>query len=231
MGTKTGVRLRPSVERERLYRLALHLGDEGLSYKQIMKRIEAEQGVRLRKSHLSGWITGRHRPFGYVRAFDASQCAELAYVIGVMMGDASMSVTRNYDYKIKLRVTDKEFAEEFSRCLSVILSRTPPRVRWHEKTRLAHAWHTGLSSLLLQNFLRQDLKQLTPTIQHCHSCESAFLRGFFDSEGCISGLRLTVSNGDLDKLEFVCKLLDSPGDNYNRSTSHKRKGWSGFYRR
>lgn len=208
MGTRSGVKLRPTAERDKLYHLVLELRKEGFSYNQIIRKVEAEHGVRLRKSHIYGWTTGKHRPFGYVRAFDATPRPELAYIIGVKMGDASMSVNKRYSYMIKLRVTDKEFAEEFSMCLSVILGRSAPRVKWHEKT---HAWHTQLSSLLLQSFLRQDLAHLTPSIEHCRLCKAAFLRGFFDSEGSVIARRLTVYNGDLDKLELVRRLLLSLG--------------------
>jgi intein-encoded DNA endonuclease-like protein len=205
---RIGVKLRPTIEREKLYRLVLELRKEGLTYNQIIRKIESEHEAKLRKSHISDWISGKHRPFGYVRAFDPTPRRELAYVIGVKMGDASMSVNKNHNYMVKLKVIDKDFAVEFSRCLSVILGRNPPRVNWHEKT---HAWRTELSSLLLQNFLGQDLRALTSTIEHCADCKGAFLRGFFDSEGSISGRSLLVYNGDLDKLEFVCLLLSSLG--------------------
>jgi len=208
MGSKPGVRKRPTLEREALYRLVLELRQEGLSYGAIVERIQAERGVTLRKSHISGWINGKHKPFGYVTLFDPSPRAELAYVIGVTLGDGSTSSNRSYSHKIKLRVIDREFAAEFARCLGVLLRRNPPSVKWREKTG---SWYTEVSSLLLQKFLRQDLRSLMPTIEHCPSCIGAFLRGFFDSEGSITARRLTVYNGDLDKLEFVCKLMTSLG--------------------
>jgi DNA endonuclease len=220
MGSELGHRLRPTVEREKLYNLVLELRKEGLSYNAIIERVRAEQGVTLRKSHVSEWVNGKHKPFGYVRAFDAKPCPELAYVIGVKMGDASTSVG-HYNYMIKLRVIDKEFAEEFSRCLGVILSRSAPRVRWHEKT---HAWHTELSSLLLQNLLRRDLKDLVPIIKHCQRCEGAFLRGFYDSEAGFSGRSLRVSNGHEDVLVLVCELLDSLGIEHTGVHLSKRAG-------
>jgi intein-encoded DNA endonuclease-like protein len=151
-------------------------------------------------------VNGRHNPFGYVRAFDPTPRVELAYVIGVMLGDASMSTNRSYSHMIKLRVIDREFAGEFARCLGALLGRVPPRVKWRERT---HPWYTQVSSLLLQKFLRQSLKSLMPSIQHCQACKAAFLRGFFDSEGSISARNLTVYNGDLEKLEYVCRLLGS----------------------
>jgi intein-encoded DNA endonuclease-like protein len=76
VGSKRGVKKRPTTERDRLYRLVLSLREDGFSYNQIIERVEVETGVTLRKSHISGWISGKHRPFGYVRAFDASPCAD-----------------------------------------------------------------------------------------------------------------------------------------------------------
>lgn len=206
MPSRAGVRLRPTVERERLYRLVLELRKEGLSYSKIISKIQADQGVTLRKSHISEWVNKKHEPFGYVRLFEPTPCPELAYITGVKLGDASMSVTKNHTYIIKLRVIDKEFAEEFARSLSVVLKRDPPHVRWHEKT---HAWHVDVSSILLQNFLKQALSQLRPTIEHCDACKGAFLRGFFDSEGSINGRKLVVYSGDVDKLELVLQLLEA----------------------
>lgn len=178
-------------------------------YSQIIKRVENQQSVRLRKSHVSGWINGKHKPFGYVRAFNAVPTPELAYIIGVRLGDASMSVSKSYNYKIKLRVIDKEFAQEFSQCLSFVLGRSPPRVKWHEKT---HSWHTELSSLLLQNFLRRPLDELKQTIEHNDACAAAFLRGFFDSEGWVYRFQLGVVNTDKILLLYVSHLLESRFD-------------------
>ena len=78
VGSKLGVRKRPTIEREKLYRFVLDLRREGLSYNAIIRRVETERGVRLGKSHISDWISGKHEPFGYVRAFDPTPRVELA---------------------------------------------------------------------------------------------------------------------------------------------------------
>ena len=70
MVSRAGVKLRPTVEREKLYRLVLQLRKEGLSYNKIIRKVQADHGVTLRKSHISGWINGKHNPFGYVTNFD-----------------------------------------------------------------------------------------------------------------------------------------------------------------
>ncbi len=204
---RSGVKLRPTQLRAELHLSVLELRREGLSYNQIITEVEKLFRVKLWKSHISGWVTGSHRPYGSVRVLNTNPNAELGYVIGVMMGDATMSVS-HFNYMIKLRVSDKEFAQEFARCLSVILRRTAPRVRWHEKTRL---WQTELSSLFLWQFLHQRLSKLAETIQHCDVCKGAFLRGFFDSEGSIRKRDLDISNGNLQSIQYVRTLLISLG--------------------
>ena len=182
--TRRGVKLRSTVEREKLYGIAMALRAEGLSYNAIIATVRKDHGVSLSKSNISGWVNGKHQPFGSVRAFDAKPCPELAYVIGVKWGDASTSVNRNHNHMIKLRVIDREFAEEFARCLSMVLGRSKPSVRWHQKTS---SWHTEVSSVLLQTFLRREPHELKDVVEHCRNCAGAFLRGFFDSEGWVYG--------------------------------------------
>lgn len=206
MGSRKGVKLRPTTEREKLRSLVLDLRKEGLSYNQIIAKISDEHGATLRKSHISGWVNGKHSPFGSVRPFDPHPSPELAYVIGVKMGDASLSTNRNHNYMIKLRVIDKEFAQEFSRCLSVILRRGPPPVKWRDKT---HSWYAGLSSLLLQSFLKKSLNELKQTIEYDDKCAAAFLRGFFDSEGWLYKVQFGVVNTNKEVLLYVSNLLTS----------------------
>ncbi len=199
---------RPVWERNELYEEVLKLRSQGLSYNKIIFAVELTTGVRLRKSHVSDWVNGKHRPFGYVRPFSVRPSAELAYVVGVKMGDASTSLTGDHNHRIKLRVTAKDFAEEFSRCLGMLLNREPPKVKWHEKTGL---WHTELNSVLLRRFLLQPIASLEVAVSHCGNCKGAFLRGFFDSEGCMHERSLTVYNGNHDSLNLVQAELRSLG--------------------
>ncbi len=187
MASRKGVRLRPTIEREKLYQSVLKLRREGLSYNQIIERIHLESGVSLNKSHISGWLNGKHRPFGYVRQFASTPCPELAYIIGVKWGDASTNTNKNHMHMIKLRVTDKDFAQEFSRCLSIVLKRSPPNVRWNERTQ---SWHVETSSLLLQNLLRLGIEArfrpfATATCAEVRSSEDSMtLKAQFRADHC-----------------------------------------------
>jgi len=131
--------------------------------------------------------------------------AELAYAIGVETGDASLNVKPGYQYRIRLQVTDREFIEAFNQAMSKVLG-CPPHRLWKGVT--AKEIHVEFGSFLLHKFLLQELEPLKPFIEHDKKCVSAFLRGFFDSEGCIgkSGA-LTASNTELELLRYVQLLL------------------------
>jgi intein-encoded DNA endonuclease-like protein len=177
---------------------------EGKSYNAIIAAVEEEFHVRLSKSHVSNWTTGKNLPDGSVTKFVPVPTTSLCYVIGVMQGDGSMSICGDHNYRLKLRVTDNDFAQAFAGAIGIVLNKTGPPVRFHTKT---NAWHVDVSSLLLQQFLRRPLEELRPTIEHCDECSGAFLRGFFDSEGSMSGRSLTASNGDLELLAMVTNRL------------------------
>ena len=176
----------------------------GESYNQIIRSVEEEFHVKLSKSHVSNWLRGDHLPDGSVRKFVPSPTAELGYVIGVLLGDGSMSICGDHNYRLKLRVTDRDFAQVFAGAIATVLKRSVPPVRYHAKT---NAWHVDASSLLLQHFLTTPVAELGTIIEQGEECICGFLRGFFDSEGNIFERNLTASNGDLALLNLVCKCM------------------------
>ena len=104
-----------------------------------------------------------------------------------------------------LAVTDHDFAEEFSRCLAKILRRRRPyKIRWSERK---NRWVVQGSGILLYKFLNCDWKSLKKWIEHCDRCRGAFLRAFYDSEGCISD-SLVIYNTGKELLSYVKKLLE-----------------------
>jgi intein-encoded DNA endonuclease-like protein len=146
-------------------------------------------------------------PFGSVRKLDESPSPELAYVVGVAKGDATLDIHR-WNYRIRLRVTDKDFAQTFNRCISKVLNTRPHSLMWIP-SRLQ--WSVEVSSLLLYRTLVKPLSKLKAFVEHCEPCMGAFLRGFFDSEGSISGRSLTISNTRISVLYYAKRLLTKLG--------------------
>lgn len=207
MNTATTKALRPVQMRKELHDIVVELRSQGLTYSQIIDRVLVEKGVRLRKSHVSGWVTGRHHPYGSTHEFDLVPTPELAYVTGVAKGDASQSI-QTWNYRIRLRVSDKEFAEEFDRCACAVLRCRRHSVRWIPNKGL---WSVQVGSVLLYRFLEQSLSHLRHFVSHCERCAASFLREVFDSEASMSSRSLTVSNTNMSLLRLSKRLLKGLG--------------------
>ncbi len=188
----------------KLYEAVMRHRAAGESYNEIIRAVEEELHVRLNKSHVSNWIRSDHLPDGSLTKFVPVPTAKLGYVVGVMLGDGSMSVSGDHCYRLKLRVGDRDFAQAFADAIAVVLDRPAPHVRYHAKT---NQWHVDVSNYLLQQFLKKPVSEIGTVIRQTEECSCGFLRGFFDSEGCIHKRKLTVHNGDLTLLNFVANRL------------------------
>jgi intein-encoded DNA endonuclease-like protein len=194
----------PFDSRVRLHVRVMELAKLSMSYQQIQNEIFDSTHIWLSKGSISGWVRGIHNPSGGKNAFHAVPSPELAYVIGVIAGDGNLNV-HGYNYVMLLSVTDRDFAEEFSRCLAKTLSRRKPyRVRRSDKR---NRWIVQGSSLLLYRFLNRPWQKLKTYIEHCEECTAAFLRAFYDGEGSISQGHLVISNTDKMLLNYVRDLL------------------------
>jgi len=206
---------------EVLYAEALALRKKSFTYSGIIAEIELLHGVRLSKSTISDWINHKHTPAGRAHVFSPKRRPELAYIIGVETGDASLNFKR-YNYRIRLKSIDKDFVQEFDLCLSSVLNTARHRL-W--KGSCGNEFHLEVSSYALYRFLRRPLRDLMPWIESDLKCVSAFLRGFFDSEGSVGkDGPVTASNTNLDLLRYVQGLLERLGIATTGPRLGKRKG-------
>jgi intein-encoded DNA endonuclease-like protein len=197
--------VRPYEVRVHLWKVVMEMKARGLKCGAIAKELERTEGVHLDTGQICDWVHKGHSPMGRVKQFSPDSSPELAYVIGVRLGDASLGISK-YNFNIKLRVTDFDFAREFSRCLCTVLRRKVYEPRW--MNRFSH-WYVSAGSMLLFKYLSGPIELFRDVIEHDDACASAFLRGFFDSEGSASGRSLTVYNANLKALEYVKFLLVS----------------------
>ncbi len=200
----------------------MELSRQGMRRGEIVRGMRKRFGASLNLATVVNWTENGVSPYGRVHRFECVPTPELAYVLGVKLGDATQSKgTWQHNYMIKLLVTDKEFADEFSRCASLVLGCNPFKVWWYAKRR---AWCTTVGSIMLYKFLEGGLSEFKAIAEHSTECAGSFLRGFFDAEGSISERSLTVSNSGRDLLLYVKKLLTMLGISATGPHLDQKKG-------
>ena len=180
---------------------------ESYSYSQIIREIEKAHGVRLSKGTISNWARDLSNPLRAAHLFVPKPSPELAYVIGVETGDGFLNVVSDtYRYRVRLRAVDREFVEAFNQAVSKVLGCRPHSL-W--KSKNTREYEVEFGSYFLHKFLSQELEDKKASIEHDEKCTAAFIRGFFDSEGCVgaSGGKLTAYNNDLTLVKYVQELL------------------------
>ncbi len=194
----------PLALRVELYGRARELRRSGLAYFKIAEALERQYNIRPSKGQLSEWLRGIHGPLGSANNFSAEPTPELAYVIGVTLGDGSLN-RKGYNRRIRLQSVDLDFVLEFDRCLSKVLG-TRRHTPWFDTKR--REIHIEASSVLLHAFLNRPWERLKPWITHCKACVSMFLKGFFDSECSVSkDGSIRCYNSEVRILRFARHLL------------------------
>lgn len=204
---KSAGRKRPSLDiRLSMYADVQELRKSTPSCSKIRLELQKKYGVTLAVDTVRSWATGRRTPASAGHVFIPRARPDLAYVIGVEAGDGSLNVRPdNYQYKIRLKAVDVEFVEAFNHAMANLLN-CPRNRLWKGKTE--RETYVDYGSYLLHKFLLQPFDTFKPFIEHDEQCVTAFLRGFFDSEGhvTVNGI-VNGSNTDLNLLRYVQFLL------------------------
>ena len=181
---------------------------KGLSIRQIGKLIgrSAEVVVRLMKRYGIPRRPRGDRP----EQVDLSPSPELAYVFGVCKGDGSVHADlKSKSYYVSLGCMDKDFTEEFKRCLEKIIKK---------QIKIYLCLNSQYLIRVRSKMLYQFLKGAPTWLAEMFPKE--FVRGVADSEGSASVVKkktksggvyvypkVSISNSDLGLLVWVKKLL------------------------
>lgn len=96
----------------------------GLSYRQVVSHLQwlglARDGQRNSLRAKSNQTTAEHRRNTVETLIQARDPYDVGYVLGVLLGDGSISKQARGGQLMRLRVRDKEFAEKFEKALSAV---------------------------------------------------------------------------------------------------------------
>jgi len=191
----------------KLYNFAIKLRGQGLRAMKIAKIIERKYGIRVGTSTIYDWAKGRHPLRGYNKITNGP---ELAYVLGAWLGDGSL-VHSGYRHCVRLSVRDRDFAEEWGRCLAIALGRTRPYTpRWEKSSR---RWLVEANSILLYKLLKKAADHPWILLPYLESYPQKGCKGFFDAEGSVvvRNYRIVAANTNRDLINLIGSLLRSIG--------------------
>ncbi len=153
---------------------------------------------------------------------------DLAYDIGTIAGDGCVwqkkRIHKGYRViTVNLEAKDREFVEEFAMRISSVLNRPPPKVKISSR----ELYYVEVGSRTLYELCKKpiNIEKIRRFVEHCGRCMVMFLRGFFDSEGCVSedGC-ITVANSNYELLLYVQELLKRFGIETTGPYPRKRQG-------
>jgi DNA endonuclease len=157
--------------RIRAYNEVIRLSRNGGSPAQISRK------TGLADATIRGWLVDRRVPWTRYELFEPKSSEPLSYVIGVYMGDGSIS-RQGKRSRLRLHVKDMEFASKFSSTCADILGKKPYSVRYlTDRDR----YETTVSNVSFCRFLGQGFRELDPYIR---DYPAEFVRGLADSDGC-----------------------------------------------
>ena len=181
-----------------------------------------------------------------------SPSPELAYILGVMVGDGCAGeYTKNCNgkgkksYDIKLGVIHYKFAKRFAIALKKIglhpNTWKDKKVRDNRENE-QKLWHTEAYSKVFVRFylaLKNDLDALKDFADNCPNGKRMFLRGFYESEGHhgvydyqrgnriqhVKHLHMTNTNPELVEIVIIAFLHDLGFHPYTDIQKREHLGW------
>jgi intein-encoded DNA endonuclease-like protein len=186
-----------------------------------MRKWMIRRGLILRSSAESRMIRGS----GNVKKVNLQPSEQLFYVLGVIYGDGNYR--KNGDtYRVELRVTSKAFAKSFEENLRQIGLKP---CTWVEKRSERNpSWSdlytvSACSARLCKWLKEKSYDDIWNIMQTNTEYVKAFLRGFYESEGCLhlrkeGGIRVSVSNTKKELIDLVARAVEHLGFKYSITT-------------
>lgn len=226
-----------TIERKKIFDEVRRLKQSNwdLNLHTLMRALSARFPRLPSRETLKRYLTGVTSPTTSMNEFEPNPSEELSFFLGAWLGDGWADKSDG-GKRLLLKVRSREFAEEFARSATKILSKTEPyKVR--EITDETGKWYlVKATSLKLYEFVTQPFEKLTSCIE-AHPI--GFLRSFFTAEGnpTISVVQqkvawkltvdVCVSCTDSEYLKLVRRLLEGLGYHpTNITTAGKIGTWT-----
>jgi len=144
---------------------------------------------------------------------------ELAYILGVLLGDGTVTYNGKNGYVVKLKTKDYTFANEFVLMLKKI--GLNPVIYTEKVSKYNKNWNDCYVVRAFSKIFYKWYKSLTidDIIRIVKGYEKDFIRGFYESEGSIwkrndnNQLRIRIVNTNHKLMNAICSMLRELGFN------------------
>ncbi len=96
---------------------------------ELLKHMGTRKASKLLGIPRSTLINWKHGQKPWQAKWTPKPTKELAYIIGVLMGDGT-AVKHGSHYELRLVVRDREFAEEFNKMVAKLLNRKENKIKY-----------------------------------------------------------------------------------------------------
>jgi hypothetical protein len=187
---------------------------EELYWKKGLKQKEIAALLGTTQWMISKWmrkygVARRSRSEVHMRKIDLSMSPNLAYILGVLKGDGNVIRVpsgKNRKWQVRLRTEAKKFVLSFKDALEKLDLNT---YMWTERSKSGNTVYCvgSDSKMLVEWFLNLrlcDIKEKLESPQLIY----AFVRGFYESEGCSFRNERRMMNTDKLLVDMVVHLLE-----------------------
>ncbi len=144
---------------------------------------------------------------------------ESAYILGVLLGDGTVTYNGKNGYVVKLKTKDHTFANEFVLMLKKI--GLNPVIYTEKVSKYSKNWNDCYVVRAFSKIFYKWYKSLTidDIIRIVKGYEKDFIRGFYESEGSIwkrndnNQLRIRIVNTNHKLMNAICSMLRELGFN------------------
>ncbi|RLF23710.1 MAG: hypothetical protein DRN15_05190 [Thermoprotei archaeon] len=218
---------------DEILRTIKELRDRGYGYERIRKYLKEHHGIEVPYSTLHYLVRiklgdrrtyrgGEEIPWNPEDCLkDPKKAEKLAYLIGVCLSDANVYSDGKGRYRFKLRVKDEAFVDEVYNALKTIGLRPFKGYIRKEKRHYVCAYGKRFYSFMLTIKKHPEIAK-----EYIKEHEIAFLKGFYEGDGCLGKRKKTVyfSNTDLTKIKIITWALERAGFKYRIGVSRTKSG-------
>jgi intein-encoded DNA endonuclease-like protein len=168
------------------------------------------------------------------RKFDASKKITLSYILGVLLGDGYVYSSKKHFVKLNVAERDRVFALSFKKALEDIgLHPFESIIKPLKPQHSPQICITANSYFFVKWYKSLTIKDIRALAMESEETMTSFIKGFYESEGCIHeikkdkwrGLQIDIFNTKKELILLTKDILERLGFRYFKLFA--KKVWSG----